>query len=76
MTSKEALTICKEIYTDRNTSLASAKEGQNKSDEDTKHLWDDDIDYLQNQVDFYEFVGNLYPLSILLNKHSLHLMFQ
>ena len=54
MTSKEVLEICKEICKDRNTSLASAKEGQNKSDEDAKHLWDDDIDYLQSQVDFYE----------------------
>lgn len=54
MTSKEALTIFKEIYKDRNASLASAKEFQDKCDEDTKHIWDADIDYFQTEVNLYE----------------------
>lgn len=54
MTSREALTICKEICKDRNTSLTSAKEIQDRCDEDTKHIWDEDIDYLQTEVDLYE----------------------
>ena len=66
MKSREALTICKELYADKNASLKSAKEGQDRCEEDLKHIWNDDIDYLQSQVDFYErIIQDLEVLEIL-----------
>ena len=64
LTSKELISICKRFCKSSSQSLESARDGLKKaSNDEEKRMWEQDVVWFENELDFYESLVNELEMS-------------